>query len=49
MIMKWEGIDVKAHSKFVFQVMTWGDNNKDDEPISNPYIFFLIYDHEVGW
>ncbi len=34
--------------KYVFQVMTWGDN-KDDEPISNPCIFFLIYDHEVGW
>jgi hypothetical protein len=48
MIMKWEDIDVKAHSKFVFQVMTWGDN-KDDESISNPCIFFLIYDHEVGW
>jgi len=23
-------------------------DNKDDEPISNPCMFFLIYDHEVG-
>ncbi len=40
MIMKWDDRHVKAHSKCVFLIMTWGDS-KDDEPMSNPCILEL--------